>query len=47
LRHTSRYRPLVVGPRDVGVFDELVVSHDASAAQVIPEAMRILAMEQG
>jgi DNA-binding PucR family transcriptional regulator len=40
LRHTSRYRPVVVGPRDVGIFDELVVSHDEQAAQLIPETIR-------
>lgn len=40
LRHADQHRPVVSGPHDVGIFDDLVVSHDEHTAQLIPDAVR-------
>jgi len=40
LRHASDGRPIVVAPDEIGLFDELTVSHQADAAELIPAATR-------
>jgi hypothetical protein len=46
LKHTAPERPIVFTPDDVGLFDELTVSRDDDATQLIPEAMRSALADQ-
>ena len=41
LRHADPGRPVVIAPDEIGLFDELTVSHQADAAELIPQATRV------